>query len=65
MDYPRTPGLAGSGSYRCPKCTNSLQNAPVWGETDLMRCATCKTVFQVPQGPVLPPSRFASEIDGC
>jgi hypothetical protein len=44
--YPCAKGLGPNDKPRCPKCLNSMQNQSPADAPHLLRCATCKTIFQ-------------------
>lgn len=56
---PASTGCGPGGNPKCPKCHNSSQNVAPADRPDLLRCATCKTVFafagiEPPQGTPAP-----------
>lgn len=46
--YPISKGIGPCNTPKCPKCQNSLQNESPCDRPDLIRCATCKTLFRPP-----------------
>src|SRR5690349_38966 len=48
QEYPVATGVGPTGHPKCPKCGNSLQNEEPHGSPGLLRCATCKEIFQKP-----------------
>ena len=38
-----------TGHPRCPHCQNSLNNSEIQSKPQLIRCAECKNVFEVPK----------------
>lgn len=44
--YPASNAVGPTGRARCPSCGNSSQNESPDGSPELLRCASCKLVFQ-------------------